>query len=153
MRTLFTTVAFFSLSVLVQAQLKPTPLTGTWRVVEVSRSGPNGGTLHDVPGLLLLTGTHYSRIYIATEQPRKALTDTAKASAEELLATWGPVVVASGTYEIVGDKVNFHAIVAKNPQVMAAGRIAVYTFKLEGTKLTMTGVRSDPTTITYTRVE
>ncbi len=153
MRTPFTVVALLSWCMLAQAQLKPTPLTGTWRVVEVTRSGPNGGTLHDVPGLLIFTGNHYSRMYIATEQPRKPVTDASKASAEELLATWGPFIAASGTYEIVGDKVNFHAMVAKNPQVMAAGRVGVYTFKLDGDKLTMTGMQNDPTTTTYTRVE
>jgi hypothetical protein len=73
---------------------------------------------------------------------------------------WGPFTAAAGTYEISGSTFTVHAFVAKNPQVMAPGRIdSVYSFKLEGNTLTTTEMRNgngpvaNPTTITYTRIE
>jgi len=141
------------------AQLKSTPLTGTWRMKEVKTSGPKGRTFTGVPGLLLFTGNYYSRMYVASDQPRSPLQDLAKATAAELLAVWGPFVAASGTYEISGNTLSCRPMVAKNPQVMAPGVIDVYTFKIEGNTLAVTGVRNasgavaDPTTITYARIE
>jgi len=141
------------------AQLKPTPLTGTWSLTEVKTTGPKARTISNAPGLLLFTGNHYSRLYIASDQPREPLKDQSKATAAELLAVWGPVIVSSGTYEISGNTLTFQPIVAKNPEVMAPGAIGVYSFKLEGKQLTMTEVRNvngpitNPPTMTYTRVE
>ena len=122
-------------------------------------TGPNGRTIGNVTGLLIFTGNHYSRLYIASDQPRKALEDQTKATAAELLAVWGPVVAASGAYDISGNTVNLRATVAKNPQFMGPSAIGVYSFKLEGNKLSMTEVRNsngpitNPATMTYTRVE
>lgn len=142
------------------AQLKPTPLTGTWRVTGAKTTGPNARTVtNPAPGLLIFTGNHYSRLLITTEEPRVALKDQAKASAAELVATWGPFNAASGTYEISGSNLICRPLVAKNPQVMAPGAEIVYTFKLEGNTLTTTDARNgagpvaNPATITYTRVE
>ena len=141
------------------AQLKSTPLTGTWRMKEVKTSGPKGRTIAGVPGLLIFTGNYYSRMYVDSDQPRTALHDLAKATAAELVAVWGPFVAASGTYEISGNTLSCRPTVAKNPQVMAPGVVDVYTFKIEGNTLSTTDVRNangavaNPTTITYTRVE
>jgi len=147
------------LASVANAQLKPTLLTGTWSLTEVKTTGSKGRTISNAPGLLLFTGNHYSRLYIASDQPRKPLEDQSKATAAELLAVWGPVVVSSGTYEISGSTVTLRPIVAKNPEVMAPGAIGVYSFKVEGDKLSMTEVRNvngpitNPPTMTYTRVE
>ncbi len=141
------------------AQLKPTPLTGTWRMTEVKTSGPNARTLRSPQGLLIFTGNHYSRVFVNSDQPRAALQDPTKATAADLVAVWGPLVAASGTYEVSGNTLTCRPIVAKNPQVMAPGVLDVYVFKLEGNALTTTDVRNangpagNPTTITYTRIE
>jgi predicted acyl esterase len=152
--------AMASLAATARAQLKPTPLTGTWRVTEAKTTGPNARTVSSPqPGLLIFTGNHFSRMIITSDQPRTALTDQPKATAAELLATWGPFNAASGTYEVSGDNLTVHPVVAKNPQVMAPGAVLVYSFKLEGNTLTTTDVRNangpvaNPATITYTRIE
>ena len=125
------------------AQLKPTPLTGTWRVTGAKTTGPNARTVTSpAPGLLMFTGNHYSRLLITTEEPRAALKDQAKATAAELLATWGPFNAASGTYEISGGNLICRPLVAKNPQVMAPGADQTFSFKIEGNTLTTTEVRS-----------
>jgi Lipocalin-like domain len=148
------------LAATANAQLKPTSLTGTWRVTEAKTTGPNARTLSSPqPGLLIFTGNHYSRMVITSDQPRTALKDQSKATAAELLATWGPFNAASGAYEISGDNLTVRPVVAKNPQVMAPGAVLVYSFKLEGHTLTITDVRNangpvaNPATITYTRIE
>ena len=98
-------------------------------------------------------------MFITSEQPRPALPSQTNATAAELLAAWGPLTAASGTYEVSGDKLTCRPLVAKNPQVMAPGAADIYTYKLEGNKLTVTDVQNtngpvaNPVTITYTRVE
>jgi hypothetical protein len=142
------------------AKLKPTPLTGAWRVTEVKTTGPNARTdSSPQPGLFIFTGTHYSNMTVNSDQPRTALQDQTKATAAELLAVFGPFTANSGTYEISGGNMTFKPFVAKNPQAMAAGAANVSSFKIQGNTLTLTGVRNangpvaNPTTITLTRIE
>jgi hypothetical protein len=153
-------IAMALLATIANAQLKPTPLTGTWRITEAKFTGPNARTVRSPqPGLLILTGNYYSRVLITSDQPRTPIKDQTKATAAELLATWGPFNVASGTYEVSGSNLTVHPLVAKNPQVMAPGALLVYSFKVAGNLLTITDVRNangpvaNPATITYTRVE
>ncbi len=156
-------VCFFAIGLLstnASAQLKPTLLTGTWRVTGAKTAGPNARTVSSPqPGLLIFTGNHFSRMLITSDEPRPALKDQTKSAAAELLATWGPFNAASGTYEVSGGNLICRPAVAKNPQVMAAGNELIYSFKLEGNTLTITEVRNsngpfaNPATITYTRIE
>ncbi len=157
-------VCFFAIALLAttaSAQLKPTPLTGTWRVTEIKTTGPNARRMSSPqPGLQIFTGNHYSLMFVNSDQPRTALQDQSKATAAELLTVWGPFTAASGTYEISGSTLICRPDVAKNPQVMAPGAERTYSFKLdEGNTLTTTEVRNgngpvaNPTTITYTRIE
>jgi Lipocalin-like domain len=154
--TLLASAFFASVS---SAQLKPTPLTGTWSLTEVKTTGPNSRAISNATGLLIFTGNHYSRMYIASDQPREAIEDQAKATAAELLAVWGPFVAASGTYEISGSTLNLRPIVAKNPQVMEPGVVDAFSFKLEGNTLILGGVKNsdggvrNPGTFMYTRIE
>lgn len=142
------------------AQLKPTPLTGTWRVTGAQTTGPDARTLTSPqPGLLIFTGNHFSRMLITSDQSRPAIKDQTKATAAELLATWGPFNAAAGTYEVSGSNLICRPEVAKNPQVMAAGADQTFRFRIEGTTLTITEVRrgnapvANPITITYARIE
>ena len=149
------------LSATATAQLKSTPLTGTWRVTEVKTTGPNARTTSSPqPGLYIFTGNHYSIITVNSDKPRPALPqDLAKATAAELRATWDPFTANSGTYEVAGGNVTFRPAVAKNPSVMAPGTSNVSSFKIAGTILTLTQVRNatgsvaNPATTTLTRVE
>jgi Lipocalin-like domain len=142
------------------AKLKPTSLTGAWRVTEVKTTGPNARTISSPqPGLYIFTGTHYSNMTVNSDEPRTTLQDQTKASAAELLAVFGPFTANSGTYDISGGNVTFKPVVAKNPQVMAPGVANVSSFKIQGNTLTLTSVRNangpvaNPTTITLTRIE
>ena len=64
-------IAMALLATIANAQLKPTQLTGTWRITEAKFTGPNARTVSSPqPGLLILTGNYYSRVLITSDQPR-----------------------------------------------------------------------------------
>jgi hypothetical protein len=60
---------------------------------------------------------------------------------EQLLAAWGPFGASGGPYEIAGDTIVMHTIVAKNP-FPGAERVDRFTFRIVGDSLWTTGVRS-----------
>jgi hypothetical protein len=146
---------------MARAQSKAPVLAGAWRLTELKRTGPKAETLKNPPGLLIFTGKHWSRMYVDSDQPRSEIRgDLEKAPAAEILASWGPFVAASGTYEVSGNTLTCRTLIAKNPNVMAPGNVAaVYTFRIEGNMLTMTDAPNaartvaSPRTFTYVRVE
>jgi hypothetical protein len=146
-------------TVAAYAQSKAPVLVGAWRLTELKRTGPKAETLKNPTGLLIFTGKHWSRMYVDSDQPRTQIRDLEKAAAAEIVASWGSFVAASGTYEVSGNTLTSRALIAKNPNVMASGNFAVFTFRIEGNTLTMTDVRSaagavaNPRTFTYVRLE
>ena len=85
--------------------------------------------------LYLFTPTRYSMVLAATDRPDVA--DMSKATADELRAIWGPLLANAGTYEISGDLITIHPLVAKIPVVMKPGANEVYRFRIEGKTLTL----------------
>ena len=65
-----------------------------------------------------------------------------KATADELRAIWGPLLANAGTYEVAGDLITIHPLVAKIPVVMKPGANEVYRFRFEGKTLTLRQVRN-----------
>jgi hypothetical protein len=108
--------------------------------------------------LYLFTPTRYSMMLAATNRPDIA--DTNKATADELRAIWGPLLANAGTYEISGDLITIHPLVAKSPVVMKPGANEIYQFRIEGKTLTLRQVRNargvtvdSAPTIKFVRVE
>jgi hypothetical protein len=72
---------------------------------------------------------------------------------------WGPFVAEAGTFEVSNNVITMQASVAKNPVAMRDGAKSVYTYRLEGDRLTLTQIRThagpsqNPATVTLTRVE
>ena len=124
------------------------PLVGAWQ------AGP------DATGaaLYIFTPTRYSMMRASANRPDVA--DTSKATADELRATWGPLVANTGRYEVSGDLITIYPVVAKIPVVMQQGANEVYRFKIEGKILSLTQVRNargvsveGAAAVTLTRVE
>jgi Lipocalin-like domain len=90
--------------------------------------------------LYLFTPTRYSMVLAATDRPDIA--DMSKATADELRAIWGPLLANAGTYEIAGDLITIHPLVAKIPVVMKPGANEVYQFRIGGKTLTLRQVRN-----------
>ena len=107
------------------------PLVGAWQF-DPAQSAQTG--------LYLFTPAHYSMVLASTTRPDVA--DTGKAAADELRAVWGPLLANAGSYEISGDRVTIHPIVAKIPVVMKPGANEVYQFHIEGRTLTLRQVRN-----------
>jgi hypothetical protein len=114
----------------VTAFAADSPLVGAWQL----------DSEQPARALYLFTPTHYSMILAATNRPDIA--DTSKATADELRAIWGPLLANAGTYEISGDLITIHPLVAKIPVVMKPGANEVYRFRIEGKTLTLRQVRN-----------
>jgi hypothetical protein len=136
---------------------QPNTFQGVWQAVEVILTGPAARKLKPLPNLTFFAATHYSRTHVSAVAPLPILADPAKATADELRATWGPFVGEAGTYETSGDRITLRPIIAKNPA--AIGTSIVYSYKFEADTLLLTAVsdRSGPVrypeTIRLTRVE
>jgi hypothetical protein len=114
----------------VTAFAADSPLVGAWQL----------DSEQSARALYLFTPTHYSMILAATNRPDIA--DASKATADELRAIWGPLLANAGTYEISGDLITIHPLVAKIPVVMKPGANEVYRFRIEGKTLTLRQVRN-----------
>ena len=107
------------------------PLVGAWQLDSAQSAQA---------ALYLFTPTHYSMVLAATNRPDIA--DTSKATADELRAIWGPLLANAGTYEVSGDLITIHPLVAKIPVVMKVGANEVYRLRIEGKTLTRRQVRN-----------
>jgi hypothetical protein len=107
------------------------PLVGAW---QLDPGQPGQAALY------LFTPTRYSMVLAATDRPDIA--DMSKATADELRAMWGPLLANAGTYEVSGDLITIHPLVAKIPVVMKPGANEVYRFRIEGKTLTLRQVRN-----------
>jgi len=137
-------------------------LQGAWQIAEINLTGPSARTItfpEPRANLVIFTAQHYSRVEVQSEAPRPLLADAAKASADELRATWGPFVAEAGTYEAAGGSVTMRPIASKNPAVMGGNVFIRYTFTIAGNSLTLTQDRNqngpfpNPFTIKAVRVE
>jgi hypothetical protein len=107
------------------------PLVGAW---QLDPGQPGQAALY------LFTPTRYSMTLASINRPDIA--DLSKATADELRAIWGPLLANAGTYEVAGDLITIHPLVAKFPVVMKPGANEVYRFRIEGKTLTLRQVRN-----------
>jgi hypothetical protein len=148
----------------LQSQKAPS-IQGVWRVVE--RTSPvdapfraKGIQKDPQPGFHMFTGKHYSQVIVNADKPRPELPqDVEKATADQLRAAWQPFVSNAGTYELKGNVLTMHQVVAKDPTGMKQPNATTWTYKVEGKTLTMTqktnqaGPIANPVTLKFTRVE
>ena len=115
----------------VTAFAADSPLVGAWQLDSAQSAQA---------ALYLFTPTRYSMVLAATDRPDIA--DMSKATADELRAIWGPLLANAGTYEVSGDLITIHPLVAKTPVVMKPGANEVYRFRIEGKTLSLRQVRN-----------
>ena len=124
---------------IASAQQKSTPLTGAWQVTKVQMTGPNARAVtHPQPGLYLFTGEYFSLMMVMGDQSRPihpTLPEVAKATPQEILAVYGPLIANTGKYEVKRGSLILHPTVSKNPELM--GGSVIYSFKIEGNTLTL----------------
>jgi hypothetical protein len=167
-KKLFVVVAVLALiNAMVLAQTKPS-IQGVWRAVEITVTDanpppntlPKGTHTNIQPELLIFTAKHYSQTADTAAEPRPTtpVKEQGKPTLEELQSRWEPFIANAGTYEVSGDTLTRHVVVAKNPALQ--GKVVTRaTIKLDGKNLWVTPVEGargkieNPTTVKYVRVE
>ena len=146
------------------AQPAPTAQSfeGVWKVTKVVKTGADAGVnIHPQPSLQIFYRGYYSIVRDISSEPRQpspaAQNPTTLTDEEKIAryAEWAPFAASAGTYEVNGDKIITHNIVAKN--VRAATITEEATFRFEGDTF-VASVKSAPGApdgerqTTYTRV-
>ncbi len=149
----------------VSAQIKETPLTGTWQMTEVKGGGPNGKTNNNPqPGFYMFTGTHFSVMMVGSAAPRPddippGPVDESKVSFRQLAAAWTSFAAYGGTYSISGDTLTVQAHISKSPRPMTRKEMTVFSYRVDGDRLTLVPMRDsngpmvNPATTTLKRIE
>ena len=129
---------------------------GVWRVTKVVTTGANAGTdTHPQPSIAIFYQGHYSVIRDNSNEPRKRspaakdpahLTDAEKISRYE---EWAPIAASGGTYEVKGNILITHNVVAKQVKGMTLTEEA--TIRFDGDSFIAGGPGSEKQ-FTYTRV-
>ena len=122
-------VAFVALAAVFWAptitftQQSRSQLQGVWQVVELALPGPKGAVQSrkqpGTGGLLIVTERHFALMDAGGDKPRPPLPEggAAKATADDLRATWGPFTANAGTYEWTGENETTNRfMVSKNRQ-------------------------------------
>lgn len=136
---------------------------GVWRITKVVRTGANAGTdSHPQPGLEIIDRGYFSIVRDNSSEPRAASpapADPTRLTDAEKLARydeWAPFSASAGAYEVRGNTIVTHNIVAK--QVRGVGMTEEATFKFEGPDTFVATAKSPPGApvgerqTTYTRV-
>jgi hypothetical protein len=133
-----------------------TPLDGAWRVVE-SRNA-DGTLTGNQPGIRLFKDGYTSFVRVNGAAPRPPLPD-ATATAEQLLAVWGPFIAITGPFEVSGQTYTERPIVSKSPgQMGTPGAFNTITYRISGDSLWISltanqaGPVNNPTRILHLRV-
>jgi hypothetical protein len=160
-------LAMFTLGLAGQARAaegRPTAKSfeGVWRITKVVMTGANAGTdSHPQPGLEIFYRGYFSIVRDASSEPRRpspaardpgALTDGEKIARYD---EWAPFGASAGTYEVHGDTLITHNIVAKQVRGMTLTEEA--TIRFEGSDTFVATAKSEPGVpagrqTTYTRV-
>jgi hypothetical protein len=113
------------------------PLVGAWKILE-SPEGPQSQ-----PSLWIFTNHHFSRMAVQGPRARNGFKDPAKPTVDEKAVAFDTFGANTGSYEVVGDTIVFHVVVAKAPVVGSQGQEQQFAIK-NGT-LTITNARTGAT--------
>jgi hypothetical protein len=134
-------------------------LVGVWKVVEVTRTGPNAHTnTSPQPGLYTFTAGYFYKTEVTAEAPRPELPPNP--TDKQLVDAWTPYFSVAGSYETKGDELIMHRFLSKGPNGMRPGTTVSDTFRLEGKdtlwltdRVDQNGPVQNPTTRRLTRLE
>src|SRR5262245_15154119 len=100
---------------LSQPAPKKKSIEGVWKMVETVGTGQDAfKDSNPQPNLMIITRGHYSEMFVADDNPRKLFQALPPTDAETVEA-YNSFVANSGTYEINGNTITIHPIVAKVP--------------------------------------
>jgi hypothetical protein len=107
---------------------------------------------------MVFSGRYFSNV-ASNDGTRPALPEggAAKATADQLRATWGPLVAGAGTFTVTGNTIRQTNVIGKGP--VASGNFAEWSFTLNGDNLVLTQVKNqngpvaNPVTLRLTRAK
>jgi hypothetical protein len=133
-------------------------LEGVWKVTKVVKAGVTD--THPQPGLLIFSRGYYSATRVTASEPRKQspapknpekLTDAEKLARYE---EWASYAASAGTYEVKGNTIINHNIVAKMVRGMTLTEEAII-LKFDGSSFVAGAKPGNPNSdrqTTYTRL-
>jgi hypothetical protein len=143
-------VSLLSIVPAVTGQNKTNALVGVWRIAETIAADSAKNSAPQ-PSLFIFTPTHYSimnvngttaRPVFDTNPAAPGITDAQRA------AVWDAFTANSGTYDFQNAQLTTHALVAKNPRVMAQGSFNVFEVKTEGAAVWIQSKRTNAGPVT-----
>ena len=100
---------------------------GVWQVKEVARQG-GSDPLSDkpLPSIIIFTPRHYSMVWVFDTEPPRSFAERWTPTDAEKIERFDSLVVNSGTYEVEGNRLTAHPIVARIPEFVGGKLICEY---------------------------
>jgi hypothetical protein len=126
-------------------------LIGVWKVVEVTKTGPEARTITNLqPVIAVFTKKYNIAMGVRGETPRPELPENPTDA--QLVAAWRPVTAIAATYNVQGNIITSHDIVGKDPNIKP-DNIFIREYKIEGDTLIITSDQDPNAIIKLTRLE
>lgn len=111
-------------------------VVGVWQVKEIARQDSSGQIADKpLPSIIIFTPRHYSMVWVfGAELPRSFAERWSPTDAEKI-ERFNSLVVNSGTYEIEGNTLIAHPVIARIPDFMGGKLICEYHIEKETMRL------------------
>ena len=116
---------------------KPEGLVGIWKIKDILRQG-SSGPIGDstIPNLIIFTHGYYSMIWISGSEPKRPFAERWRPTEVEKIDRFDSLVVNAGTYEIEGNTLIVHPLVARIPDLMGGKVVCEYSVEKDIMTLT-----------------
>jgi hypothetical protein len=102
-------------------------VVGVWQVKEIARQGGSGPIAAEpLPSVIIFTRSHYSMVWVFDTEPPRSFAEQWSPTDAEKIERFDSLVVNSGTYEIKGNRLTAHPIVARIPEFVGGKLICEY---------------------------
>jgi hypothetical protein len=111
-------------------------VVGVWQVKEIARqdgSGPIAG--EPLPSIFIFTPRHYSMVWVFGAEPQGSFAERWNPTDAEKIRRFDSLVVNSGTYEIDGNTLIAHPVIARIPDFMGGKLICEYHIEKDTMRL------------------
>ena len=144
-RNIIAYMVALAILMVVQSASAQNNLEGVWKITEDGMAGPAAVIKNPQPGFMVLTKKYCLTVAVTSNKPRPDQS-LSNASDAQKVAAWTPFEAYASTYEVKGNTITFHNLVAKSPEEMKSGSMTTFDFKIEGNVLflTLKGDQSGP---------
>jgi hypothetical protein len=127
--------------VAVFAQSGRSPFEGAWEVRDITVA-PGGRAVNKPVGMVIFSGNRYSITFVTDSARPGVPLPVSKSTADQLLASWGPLTASAGTFQVSGSALTIRPTVAKNTDSMTSAAFVEYTVALKGDMLILATIRN-----------